>query len=227
MGTRGAIFVAVFGVAGWCGCGGSSGVTHHGGTFDGGSSGGGGDDGGVPTFSGVTSCGPDVDAGSIATAECDLSMPVQGGLSETIHVPDSAVICGSAGDASGVETIDWGTGNGSGGTIQVTVTFESPLPLDQAGTFPAHVTIAENSGDGSAVEWQTPAGACSIVIAGSVCIESGAATADGGSSQTRRVVSGTGSCTQPASPAGDAGGSGGQGAAVTIGSFAFLSTLGP
>lgn len=214
--ARSAAILATLACAAACGTSSSPAASHH----DGGVTSG-GDDGGIPTFTGVTPCGQAVDAGALAEVECALSMPVQGGLSETIHVPNVVIVCGSSGDAQGVGTVDFGTGTGNGGSVEVTFTFETEMPYDQAGTFPAHVAIAQTAGDGGAVQWQTPPGACSIVIAGSLCLESAAGSLDGGP-RIHRILSGTGTCSQPAAPlAGNAG------APVTIGSFAFASSIGP
>ncbi|MGH7296872.1 MAG: hypothetical protein ACRELB_18175 [Polyangiaceae bacterium] len=213
-GMRPAAVLAMF----LCSCGSSSSpaTSHH----DGGVSSG-GDDGGIPSFTGVTPCGQSVDAGTLAEVECALSMPVQGGLSDTIHVPKLVIVCGSSSDAQGVSTVDFGTGTGDGGSVDVTLAFESELPYDQAGTFPAHVLIAEGSADGGSAQWQTPPGACSVVVAGSLCIQTLSGSFDGGA-RTRRVLSGTGSCTQPAAPL-----AGNPAAPVTIGSFTYISSVGP
>ena len=99
--------------------------------------------------------------------------------------------------------------------MSVTVSFEATVPYDQAGTFPAHVEIDEASG-----QWQTAAGACSITIAGSECIAGASGASDGGSSQDSRTLSGTGTCAQPAESMANGG------SFVTIGNFAFLSSVG-
>lgn len=205
---------------GLCACGGSSASPRHGITEEGGL--GGGDDGGVPSFTGVTPCGTAVDAGSLAQAECALTMPVSGGLSETIHVPNVLIVCGSGSDATGIGSVDFETNTGDGTSVSASITFESSVPYDTAGTFPAHVGVATTAGDGASMQWQTPAAACNIVIAGSVCLTLPPSDADGGTTRTKRVLSGTGSCSQPAAPQ-----SGNTGQPVDVGSFQFLSAVGP
>lgn len=210
-----------------CGSSSSPITSHHdGGASSGGEGGGGssgGDDGGISGSTGVVACGQPVDAGALAQVECALSMPVEGGLSTTIHVPNGAIACGSASDAQGVSELDFGTslGDAGSGSVDAIITFESELPYDQVGTFPADVRVEHGYGDGGAAQWQTPPGACSIVVAGSLCIESTAGLFDGGE-QARRILSGTGSCSQPAAPL-----AGNTAAAITIGSFAFVSSVGP
>ncbi|HEX8793072.1 MAG TPA: hypothetical protein VF765_19140 [Polyangiaceae bacterium] len=193
----------------------------------GGGSGGEGLDGGVrmiPGFTGVVSCSQPVDAGAgDVFGHCELSMPVSGGLSGTINVPEVAVICGSSGSTSGtgVGEIDWSTAIGQGTTVGATVFFDNGLPLDMTGTFPAHVEIDESSSGGGMLQWVTPQGGCSIVIAGSECVSSPGKGVDGGP-QYARILSGTGTCSQPAAPQ-----SGTSGAPITIGTFAFLEAVGP
>jgi hypothetical protein len=205
-------------VAAACGTSTSSTSSHQGS-----GSGGGGDDGGIPTFTGLVPCGQAYDAGTLAEAECALSMPVQGGISGSIQVPNLLIICGSGSDPQGISSLDWGTNTGNNSSVSVSATFESAVPFDQTGTFPAHVEIGQGSGDGGQAQWQTPTGGCSFTIAGSICLTASVSTLDGGSvTQTRRILSGTGTCAQPAAP------QAGNGAApITIGSFSFLSTVGP
>jgi hypothetical protein len=198
----------------------SSTTTHHGGGFDGGL---GGDDGGIASFTGVVPCGQSNDAGIKGGAgQCALSMPVQGGISGTIHVPHIVVSCGSGSNSSAISEIDWATDTGNDTSVSVIVYFENPVSFDETGTFPAHIELGQGSGDGGSVHWQTPAGACSIVIAGSICIGPPLGPDGGSAPMTERILSGTGSCTRPAAP------EMGNGAApVTIGTFDFLESIGP
>jgi len=117
--------------------------------------------------------------------------------------------------------IDWGTNAGNDTAVTVTATFTNPLPLDTTGSFPATLEIALSPLDAGKSAWQTPAGACSIDIAGSMCVEPHGTGPDGGPRQ-ERILSGTGTCSQPAAPE-----SGTSGPAVTIGTFQFLETIGP
>lgn len=214
-------------------CGSSSSAppgTHGGSSSSGGGSGSGGGeglDGGarmIPGFTGVVQCSQALDAGAATYGDCELSMPVSGGLSGTINVPETFVICGSSGSGSasmGVGEIDWATGIGQGTTVGATVYFENGLPLDMTGTFPAHVEVTESLSDGGTLQWVTPQGTCSIVIAGSECESPKGEGPDGGP-QYARLLSGTGTCSQPAAPQ-----TGNGAPPVTIGRFAFLQTVGP
>lgn len=227
----GAALAALVASAG-VGCGSSSSAplgTHHASSSSGGSgSGGGGNeglDGGVrmiPGFTGVVSCSQPLDAGAGgAYGDCQLSMPVSGGLSGTLDVPEVAVVCGSSNGSTGVGEIDWATGIGQSTTVGATVFFDDGLPLDTTGTFPAHVEIDESFSDGGVLQWMTPQGGCSIVIAGSECLSAGKSPFDGGTRYSR-LLSGTGSCSQPAAPK-----TGTSAPPITIGNFAFLQTVGP
>jgi len=194
-------------------------TTHQGGGIDGGL----GDDGGIPSFTGVVPCGQSNDAGiKGGGGQCALSMPVQGGISGTIHVPNLVIVCGSGSNSASISDINWGTNTGNNTSVSVIVYFENPVPYDETGTFPAHIQIGQGSGDGGSERWETPSGACSIVIAGSICVGPPPGPDGGAAPGTVHVLSGTGSCAQPAAP------QMGNGAApVTIGSFTFLESLGP
>src|SRR6185312_9960197 len=106
----------------------------------------------IPGTTGVVPCSQAVDAGAGAFGNCELSMPVSGGISGTINVPETFDICGSSNGAMGVGEIDWTTGIGQGTSVGATVTFENGLPLDMTGTFPAHVELTETFSDGGTLQ---------------------------------------------------------------------------
>ncbi|MGH7296669.1 MAG: hypothetical protein ACRELB_17150 [Polyangiaceae bacterium] len=179
----------------------------------------GGDDGDIAD-SGVAACAPPVDAGALANVECAMAMPVQGGLSGAIQVGTGAS-CGSASDAQGIGELDFAGSSGDAGAAAVVVTFESEVPYDQTGTFPAHVAISQGFGDGGRARWQTPPGACSVVVSGSVCVL-GTEPSPAGGNLTKRVLTGSGTCSQDAEPP-----AGNTASAVTIGTFAFTASVEP
>jgi hypothetical protein len=178
----------------------------------------------VPGFTGVVPCTMAIDGGAAAVGRCQLSMPVSGGLSGTINVPEIGTLCGDSLESSILQEIDWTTGIGNGTSVGATVYFDDDggVPLDTTGTFPAHVQIGESTNNGgSMLQWTTPVGSCSIVIAGSQC-ELAARNAMDGGAEYARELSGTGTCSQPATAT-----MGSSAASVTVGSFAFLETIGP
>jgi hypothetical protein len=172
-----------------------------------GSSGGGGGgnfDGG---FTGVTPCSAGADAG---TEICKLSMPLTGGISETI----GAIGCG---DINGTE-LTWQTGGFGKGTLDVSVEadFAMKIPVDQVGTYPVTLQITQATADGGVPDsWQTPTGACSLTIAGSICSPTEVFA-------NRRVLSGSGTCSQPAAPQ-----MGNTGQPIMIGEFQFEGFFNP
>jgi hypothetical protein len=167
------------------------------------SSGGGGNfDGG---FTGVEPCSAGIDAG---TGICQLSLPLQGGISGTFGSHG----CGDEGGT----TLDWQTGslNGSVNT-SIQITFPMAIPVDQTGTFSTTIQVQQSSSDGSFVTWKTPTGGCSTTIDGSICSPTSVFT-------NRRVLSGHGSCSQPAAPQ-----MGNGDAPVQIGNFEFVGFFNP
>ena len=155
---------------------------------------------------GVVPCSANATAASDA---CSLSMPVQGGLSGTLDASG----CG----ALDTNTIYWQSGlSGGAPETAINVVFTTPIPVDQVGTFPATIEIVKipaSGGVGSG--WQTPMGACSVTIQGSVCAPTQVFA-------HRRVLDGSGTCSQPAAPE-----MGTSGPAVTIGAFEFSGFINP
>jgi hypothetical protein len=78
---------------------------------------------------------------------------------------------------------------------RVVVSFSTPFPVDQLGTFSAAIEITEAApSEGGILFWRTPVDACTIAVAG------------------------TGRCSQPATPE-----PGTVAAPISIGDFAFNS----
>jgi hypothetical protein len=161
----------------------------------------------VEGFNGLVTCDAQ-DAAS--TPWCAISMPVQGGIEGSLCEGKGVVVCGSGHDDTVWQTLDWyamsPTGNGKLDTM-IRVAFVNPVLLDTLGTFPATIEVTQQlPNDAGKLAWQTPPGACSITLAGSVCSPK---------SKTWRV-SGTGSCSQSAAP------ETGTSEPITIGSFTFI-----
>lgn len=169
--------------------------------------------------SGVTSdagsdggyAGPVGEAGAPCDAanagrDCSLSMPVSGGLTGTL---DGERGCGEGSGTGG--DLSW-TGTMLG--ARVTATFTGAVPTT-TGTFTlASLQIRTAGADGSVASWTAPSGACSITVS-SVQTECQIAF-----HRWTPIVSGTGTCNQPASAD-----SGNGAAAVTIGPFQFSHWL--
>ncbi len=153
------------------------------------------------------SSGSGVDAGGEI---CGLSMPLSGGLSANLGADG----CGSAGNNILVFD-DLAFGNG-GGSTNVEITFPgSAIPVDQTGTFSTTIRLTHTLGDGGSESWSTPDAACSVTIAGSICSPTSVFS-------NRRVLSGSGTCSQPAAPE-----MGTSAAAVTIGKFTYEGFINP
>jgi hypothetical protein len=161
----------------------------------------------VSTFSGVVAC--DADAGGALLGTCAISMPVQGGIAATLCEGNGVVICGSSHDDAGVSELDWNVRSGGAKLdSQISINLATRLQVDQLGTVPASIDIVHTlPDDGGTEEWMTPDGGCTITIGGSVC--------EGKSGD--RLLSGTGTCTQPAAPK-----SGTSAPAITISDFTFI-----
>jgi hypothetical protein len=162
----------------------------------------------VAGFTGLVACDVTSDAG--APASCALSLPAQGGISGPLCEGAGPTVCGSAHNDAGVNELDWTAKSPAGGghfDANVVVTFEATVPVDQLGAFPATIEITQTlPNDGGHLAWKTPLGACTVNFAGSVCL----------SKIQKRVLSGTGTCSQPAAPE-----TGTSAAAVSIGDFTF------
>jgi hypothetical protein len=163
-------------------------------------------DGGAASghFTGLTGC----DAGSpTVTTECALSVPLTGAISGTFSDFSS---CGSSS-----LSLSWGNLGGPSG-LGLSVTFMgAAFPVDQLGTFPLRSLDVTQAADGGPLRWTVPPAGCSVTIQGSICSPTTVF-------QTRRVLSGTGTCTQPAAPQ-----AGNTGAPVTIGDFTFIGFINP
>jgi hypothetical protein len=153
-------------------------------------------------FTGVVTCTDAQDAA--APAFCEVSMPVQGGL--------SGVVCGispeceTRGGDGGISDMNWGVTTPLWPDHNaVVVTLATNAPVDELGTFALTVQI-QHAGGNQLLEWNTPAGTCSVTLSGSFCV----------SKSTKRVVSGTGHCTEPAAPSPN-----NPAAPITIGDFSF------
>jgi hypothetical protein len=185
---------------------------------DGGSSDGGASEGGpacqvlasvAGDASGVIAC---TDSGSADAAgpACGFSACLSGGLPYDLG-PQAG--CGSA----GLDTLYWVDQNPTITQTSFNLHLSSNMPLDQVGPLPvASVEITKGLGaDGGVAKWQTPPGACSATIASSTCAPTAVFP-------KARVLTGTGSCTQPAAPE-----SGTSGAPVDIGDFVFEGFVSP
>jgi hypothetical protein len=193
-------------LASWSGCSGSSGSNDAGVHSDGNgavgdAANGVGADASMP-FSGLSAC----DAGGpTISADCDLSISLTGGVSGSF----SNFSCGSS-----IRSISWSDLGGSG--VGISITFvAATAPVDQLGTFQLQSLDVTQVSNGETLRWRTPPAACSLSIEGSVCSPTAAF-------MQRRVIDGTGACSQPAAPQ-----SGNTKAAVTIGDFEFVASLNP
>lgn len=156
---------------------------------------------------GVTGDGGAACDAADAGRDCTLSMPVQGGLNGTL---DGQTGCGT-GSGTGGGTLSW-TSSVLGG--RVTATFMAAVPA-QPGSYPlASLEIRSTESDGAVSSWTAPSGACTITVT-SVDVECQSAF-----HQYLHIVTGTGSCTQPAAP--DTGTAAGP---ITIGDFQFSHWL--
>jgi len=135
-----------------------------------------------------------------AGRDCDLSMPVSGGLSGTLD--------GYAGCSQSKTSVTEGWLGATLGT-RVTAAFTDALP-STVGTYTLASLQITTGPDGSVQSWTAPSGACSITV---TAVQTECQIAF---QQWTLIASGTGTCSQPAAPDGSNGA-----AAVTIGSFQF------
>ncbi|HEY8042520.1 MAG TPA: hypothetical protein VIF15_22115, partial [Polyangiaceae bacterium] len=169
-------------------------------------SGSGTDTGGDSGADAIGACDAGV-AGDVGR-RCSLSMPVQGGLTGTL---DGKTGCGDASGTGAGDFLSWDSSVLGG---RVSANFANGLP-DQPGTFPlTSLVIRAPGADGGAESWTAPSGACTLTVT-SVDVECQAVFR-----QLMRVVTGTGTCSQPAAP--DAGSSA---APITIGDFQVVHWL--
>jgi hypothetical protein len=151
----------------------------------------------------VCSCGS---SGPPPDQPCALSMPVQGGLTGTL----GGASCGE----SGGSLLFWTSADLTGPTVDAS--FATTIASGQTGTLVVQqLQISSRDADGGEQRWQTPAAACSLYVT------------DNKSSPTdvfknRYILSGTGTCAQPAAPA-----TGSPGPPVEIGDFTFHAFIDP
>ena len=154
-------------------------------------------------FSGLSPC----DAGSNPGPEvCGLSISFQGGVSGAYSTFNS---CGTSGSSLSWNNIVGGHGVG----FSITFMGLDP-PVDQIGTFvlaSANVTVVTQGAETRV--WRSTG--CSATVSGSVCSPTDVF-------HWRRVVTGSGTCTQPALPQ-----LANMEAPVTIGDFTFLGFFNP
>ena len=164
-------------------------------------------------FTGVIGCDG---GGPAVSTDCALTLPVTGAISGTFTGFSTCTTLPGLVEAGLPEVVGWSNNSGSP-QLFMSVSFNplSPPPPDQLGTFPLFQVELDQSNDASGFHWSAPT--CSITITGSVCSPTIARP-------HRRVISGTGSCSQPAAP--DPG-IGGTDASVTIGDFSFVGFIDP
>jgi hypothetical protein len=159
--------------------------------------------------SGVVTCADGgVDAGGAAA--CGFSVCLGGGLTYDFGPQAS---CG----AIGLNELWWDDKNPTDLQTAIAFNFSTNLTADQLGPLPlTTVEIKKGLGpDGGVSAWMTPAGACSATITSSTCApEFGL--------PHWRVVTGTGTCTQPAAPE-----PGTSAAPIDIGHFVFSGGFEP
>jgi hypothetical protein len=88
-------------------------------------------------------------------------------------------------------------------------------PVDQLGTFPLQSLDITQLTDGPALHWGVPPGTCSVTIQGSICSPTAVF-------MHRRVLSGTGTCSQPATAE-----LGNTAPPITVGNFTFVGFIDP
>jgi hypothetical protein len=148
-----------------------------------------------------------VDAGDNS---CGFSACLSGGLTEGFG-PQTA--CGTIGQ----DTLFWDDENPTTLQTSFTLHLSANVPLDQIGPLPVTaVEIKKGLGDDAGTaKWITPSGACSATVTDSVCSPTF-------TFPHRRVLKGTGGCSQPAAPE-----PGTSGAPVDIGGFVFSGFINP
>jgi hypothetical protein len=164
-------------------------------------------------FNGVIGC----DGGGVqVSGDCALTLPLTGAVSGTFTTwSDCTSVPGSV-DAGLQESVSWDEKLGSATVLELSLDFNpQSLPPDELGTFPLLDLQLGQSTDAGARQWT--ASSCSITIMGSVCSPTLA-------HPHRRVISGTGTCSQPAVevlPPGNPDGP------VTIGAFDLVGFIDP
>jgi hypothetical protein len=130
-------------------------------------------------------------------------MPVQGGLTGTL---DGETGCGAANGTATGASLTWDSSTLGG---RVSASFANGLPM-QPGTYPLTSLTIEADAEGGTASWTAPSGACTVVVT-TDDIECQAVLGE-----ELQVLTGTGTCTQPAAPD-----SGNGAAPITIGDFQF------
>lgn len=163
----------------------------------------------VDPFDGAAGCDGAVNA---PLGVCSFTIPLQGGVSALLDGGD----CGQGGVGAETTSISFqGTGPDSP-IITIAFEFSSALVLGTTGPQPAAAVFLTVFGeDGGQSVWTAPAGSCQIKFDSDACSPLP-------SSPHRYAISGTGTCSQPATAAG-----GGSLAPVTIGSFSFVTSVSP
>ena len=165
-------------------------------------------------FTGVIDC----DGGSPqVSTSCALTLPLSGAVSGTFTTWSNCTTLPGSPEAGLPESIGWDEMSGTYTVLGLSLDFnpQSPMPPDVLGTFPLLDVQLGQFTDGGSLQWT--ASSCSVTVTGSVC------------SPTiphphRRVLSGTGTCSQPAAqvlPPGNPNGP------VTIGAFNFVGLTDP
>ena len=130
---------------------------------------------------GLTTCEADALFSSHA---CGCFITLQGAISGTFSFSNA---CGASGPL-----MSWSDFTKSRVGVAIEFMGMTP-PVDQVGTFPlANVEISQPRDASQAALWRT-AGGCSVTIGGSICAPTSVF-------QNRRVLSGTVTCTTPATP---------------------------
>jgi hypothetical protein len=157
-------------------------------------------------FGGASGCTMALDAGeTVCAADVALS-----GAVDTVLT--SAGSCG----AIGSNALDVAGRAGDGIETVLTITFPGDIVPGVVGVVTGAAVKIERPGvDGSIPAWQTPIGACTITIDSNACSPISIFA-------NRYVISGTGTCTQPAAPS-QANPLG----PITVGNFDFVSFIDP
>jgi hypothetical protein len=151
-------------------------------------------------------CDGGVDAGD---APCLFTVAVEGGLSSFAYQNSGCVGLSNVGIVQWVGT----TESGAQVNLEFRLADFASFTLGQPGTFRASLNVIEFEDGGASPEWDTPGNDCTLVIATDVCAPSLI-------NPSRRLITGTGSCSQaaasiglPASPP------------VFLGPFTFATTV--
>jgi hypothetical protein len=159
--------------------------------------------------SGVVTCaGGGVDAGD---SVCGFSACLGGDLPYAFG-PQAG--CGTVGD----DTLYWADEQPTATQTDITLHLSSNVTVDQVGPLPldkVEITRGGLGADGGLAAWITPSGACTATLVSSTCAPTTIFP-------TRRILTGHGTCTQPAAPE-----PGTSLTAVTVGDFAFTGFIEP